>query len=308
MIAFDKSQLFNARNVMMDLEYNHLYRAIILKVYLVLMVFNAQNARRSIARNVQQCLYLIMQVYYFDFNLFWTDKDKKYVILVKNLLFDQVLINVFFHQFKTVLNTQMIWNGTVRNVMMASSTTKTKDNVFTVIFRNAKNANGFNLMVRNTNHVSDAILDLLSLKSTSLHLRNQKVIRTYLEWSVKIFLGLVLEDNLNLSLMQMFAQLKDVRLVLKRMDLKFVQNAPQIWSWLPMDANATMLSSLMAPSVFLVINNSMDVQSAIKTSVLNASTTISYNQLELVSMRLKLRNAPILSATSLRMVNALNAS
>lgn len=109
---------------------------------------------------------------------------------------------------------------------MASYTTKTKDNVFTVIFRNAKNANGFNLMVKNMNHVLDVILDLLSLKSTSPHLRNQKVIRTYLEWFVKIFS--VLEDNLNLSLMQMFAQLKDVRLVLKRIDLKFAQNAPQI--------------------------------------------------------------------------------
>lgn len=70
----------------------------------------------------------------------------------------------------------------------------------------------------------------------------------------------------------------------------------------------TMLSSTMALNVSLVINNSMDVLSVIKTNVLNVSTTISCNQLELVSMRLRSRNHLILSATSLRMENALNAS
>jgi len=51
-----------------------------------------------------------------------------------------------------------------------------------------------------------------------------------------------------------------------------------------MDANATMLSSMMDLNASLVINSSMDVQSVIKKNVLNASTTISCNQLDHVSM------------------------
>jgi len=70
-----------------------------------------------------------------------------------------------------------------------------------------------------------------------------------------------------------------------------------------MDANATMLSSMMDLNASLVINSSMDVQSVIKKNVLNASTTISCNQLDHGSMRLKSRNAQILYARSLRMVN-----
>jgi len=60
----------------------------------------------------------------------------------------------------------------------------------------------------------------------------------------------------------------------------------------------------MVLNASLVINNLMDVQSAIKTNVLSASTTTSCNQLDLVSMRLKCRNALILYARSLRMANA----
>lgn len=79
---------------------------------------------------------------------------------------------------------------------MGSSITRIRDNVFSVIFRNVRNANGFNLMVKNTNHVLDVMLGLLLQKSTSQHLRNQKEIRTYLEWSVRIS-SVVNEDNLN---------------------------------------------------------------------------------------------------------------
>lgn len=61
--------------------------------------------------------------------------------------------NVFFLILKTVLNMQMVNDGTARPVKMGTFTTKTLDNVSTVIFRNVKNASGFNPMAKNTNHV-----------------------------------------------------------------------------------------------------------------------------------------------------------